>query len=344
MSAGRGWHSALLAAYRMRWKRRRLLWRGLQARHALRVIADRTEQRAADSILCLSTVRNECRRLPYFLTHYRRLGVGHFLFVDNGSTDDTQAFLAEQPDVSLWTTGASYKAARFGVDWLTWLQIRYGHGHWCLTADADELLVIPHMEHRGLGDLTAWLGAQGVPAFGAMMLDMYPKGPVADQTYTVGDDPARTLNWFDGWGYTWERQLKYGNISIRGGPRQRLFFADCPDFAPHLHKVPLVRWNRRYAYVSSTHIALPRRLNAVFDARSGMPTGIFLHTKFLDEIVDKSVTEKTRGEHFTHADRYDEYYDRLSENPTLWHTASERYQGWQHMESLGLMTRGDWSG
>ena len=30
-----------------------------------------------------------------------------------------------------------------------------------------------------------------------MMLDMYPRGPVDDQTYRAGDDPFETLAWFD---------------------------------------------------------------------------------------------------------------------------------------------------
>ena len=51
-----------------------------------------------------------------------------------------------------------------------------------------------------------------------------------------------------------------------GGP---VFFADRPERAPALNKVPLVRWDRRYAYVSSTHMLLPRGLNAVFDEWGG---------------------------------------------------------------------------
>ncbi len=47
--------------------------------------------------------------------------------VDNGSTDGSAELLAGEPDVSLWTTGTSYKASRFGVDWLTWLQVLHGH-------------------------------------------------------------------------------------------------------------------------------------------------------------------------------------------------------------------------
>ena len=114
-------------AYRLRWKRRRLLYRAIRKRRQLSPVHDRTGAIRPGDILVFSTVRNEALRLPHFLDHYRKLGARHFLIVDNDSDDDTRAFLAAQPDVSLWRTAHSYKLSRFGVDWLTWLQIRHGH-------------------------------------------------------------------------------------------------------------------------------------------------------------------------------------------------------------------------
>lgn len=331
-----------VAAYRMRWRRRHLLWRSWRARHQLNIRMDRTSDITGEPILCFATMRNEITRLPHYLEHYRRIGVSHFLIVDNDSDDGTADYLAQQPDVSIWSTKASYRDSRFGVDWLTCLQMRYGHGVWCLTADADEILTYPHVDTRTLRDLTNWLDQQGVSAFGALMLDMYPKGPLGIHGYQAGADPFETLNWFDAHGYTWEYLDRYRHVSIRGGPRKRVFFQQDPDHAPHLHKVPLVRWSRRFAYVSSTHIALPAYLNGVFDARLDLPTGVFLHSKFLDEVVAKSAEEKIRQQHFTHTDRYGDYYDQLTAGPDLWCPQSVQYQGWQQLEALGIMTRGNW--
>lgn len=327
-------------AYRLRLKRKRLLWRAFRKRHELRVLRDRSAEIRPGDILCFSTIRNEITRLPGFLRHHRALGVAHFFFVDNDSCDGSGEFLRDQPDVSLWHSSASYRAARFGVDWLMHLQRRYGHGHWCLTLDADELLLIPHHDRADLHDLTGWLEAQGVASFGAMMLDLYPRGRLGAPM--PGEDPLQALRWFDPWGYSWEHQPRYRNISIRGGVRKRLFFADAPDYAPHLHKLPLVRWQRGYAYVSSTHVALPHMLNAAFDARREQPTGVLLHTKFLPEIVEKSTQEKHRAEHFTHPARYGNYYDRLAAGPVLCDAQSQRFEDWQQLVALGLMTAGHW--
>lgn len=333
----------LTLAYKLRWKRRRLLWRALRMRQQLQSVADRTAAIAPGDILCFATIRNEAGRLPYFLQHYRGLGVKHFLIVDNASSDNSTQILADQTDVSVWRTDASYRASRFGVDWLTWLQMRYGHDHWCLTVDADELLVIPHDDACNLDDLTDWLDRRGAPAFAATMLDLYPKGHLSQATCPPGSPPQQVLQWFDAEGYTWEYQPKYHNISVRGGVRKRLYFTENPEYAPHLHKTPLVRWNRRFAYVSSSHIALPRRLNAGLDARLGLPTGVLLHSKFLAEIVPKSADEKHRGEHFTHTERYDDYYEQLASDPVLWTQSATRFRDWTQLEALGLMTRGSWT-
>jgi glycosyltransferase involved in cell wall biosynthesis len=332
----------LWQAYKLRWKRRRLLYRAIRKRHQLKSTVNRTGQINPDTILVVSTVRNEIIRLPYFLAHHRKLGVGHFLFADNGSDDGTIEFLCKQPDVSLWVTTDSYKKSRFGVDWVTWLQMKYAHKHWCLTLDADELFIYPDYLQRNLTDLTDWLDMQGTLAMGVLMLDMYPKGPISCADAVSGADPCVTLGWFDGNNYTWERQSKFGNISIRGGARKRKFFSNQPDLAPHMHKTPLIKWNRSYVYASSTHIALPPRLNNVFDIRNEMPTGVLLHSKFLNIALEKSNEEKQRREHFTHADNYNLYYDQIIADPDFWHNNSVQYKDWHQLHKFGLMTGGRW--
>lgn len=333
----------LWLAYRLRWKRRRLLFRVWRKQRQISVQRDRTSRIGHRDILLFSTIRNEIARLPHFLDHYRKLGVDHFLIVDNASDDGSAVYLSAQPDVSLWTTAHSYRLSRFGMDWLGWLQWRYGHGHWCLTVDADELLVYPGSGHRSLRALTGWLDSQGQPSFGAMLLDMYPKGPLAMQKYKPGDDPLTLLEWCDAGNYRNQRHPVYGNEWIQGGVRERVFFAADPRRAPTLNKTPLIRWHWRYVYVSSTHQVLPRHLHDVFDFVSdSRTTGALLHTKFLPIIIEKSAEELTRGQHFENSDLYQEYHRRLTESPDLWSAVSRRYEGPETLVDLGLMSWGKW--
>ncbi len=330
--------------YRLRLRRRRLLWRSFRSRRALTALADRTSALDPDSILLFSTLRNERNRLPWFLDYYRRLGVRHFLMVDNGSTDGTADYLVTQPDVSVWHTDASYRAARFGMDWIGWLQIRYGHGRWCLVVDADEFLVYPFCDTRPLAALTEWLDTGGQRSFPAMLLDMYPKGPLEMQPCRPGQNPFEVAGWFDPGNYTAVRNERFGNLWIQGGPRARVFFSDAPERAPALNKIPLVKWNRRYAYVASTHMLLPRGLNLVYDEWGGeRSSGCLLHAKFLNDFPARAAEESRRREHYQDGAEYRAYADRTASATDLSCRWSERYQNWRQLEILGLMSTGGWT-
>ena len=337
-SIEQGWN-----AYLLRWKRRRLLWRSWRSRHHLSAVSDRTNLIEPGDILAVTVLRNEIGRLPYFLSHHRRLGVAQFLVVDNDSNDGSTEFLSAQSDVSLWRTSRSYHASRFGLDWLTWLQMTYAHDHWCLMVDADEALIYAHHVQRSLTELTQWLDSQKRTAFGALMLDLYPKGPLNEPQYTPGQNPTEVLQWFDPGPYRAIRQQPLGNLWVQGGARERIFFEDDPKRSPTLNKLPLVRWNRRYAYVNSAHSILPPAMNATYDGPGGgQPSGILLHSKFLPEIVSKSATEKQRQQHFHTPQDFDGYYDHLGRAPDLWHDNSVRFVDWQQLEHLRLMCSAGW--
>ena len=332
--------SDLWMAYRLRWMRRKYLARAFRKRRQLTSVIDRTSAIQAGDVLAFSCMRNEITRLPYFLSHYRSLGVRQFLIIDNDSNDGTSEYLRDQPDVSLWKTAQSYRAARFGVDWLMWLQIKFAHGHWCLTVDADEILIYPEWDTKNIEALTQQLDTAGVRSFGALLLDMYPKGPLDSVSYTPGQDPFETLSWFDGDNFTRKLQPKLQNWWIQGGARARFFFSDASERAPTVNKIPLVKWNRRYAYVSSSHSMLPRNLNQVFDGSKGSrASGVLLHSKFLPEIIEKSREEKQRKEHFSNSSIYDSYYEKVIAGPDLWYDGSIQYTGWKQLYEMGLIAK-----
>ena len=331
-------------SYRLRLQRKRWRIRAFRKRRELRAIADRTKQIKPGDILLFSTQRNEKIRLPYFLQYYRDLGVNHFLIVDNDSTDGSVDYLAEQPDVSVWFTRHSYKRSRFGVDWLNWLMMRHAHGFWSLVVDPDEFLVYPFCDTRPLRALTDWLDASSIKSFSAMLLDMYPKGRIDEEPYRPGQNPLEIASWFESGNYTIQKKKKFGNLWIQGGPRSRVFFPQMPEKAPALNKVPLVKWDRNYAYVSSTHMLLPRGLNQVYDEWGGeKASGVLLHPKFLDTFTAKAAEELSRGQHYAASVEYKAYVQSLEENPELWCKWSEKYINWRELEILGLMSKANWA-
>lgn len=331
-------------AIKLRYRRRMGHYRAWEKGWEMRAVVDRTRAIAKDAVILLCTLRNERIRLPFFMSYYRDMGITHFLFVDNNSDDGSREYLADQPDVSIWTTKGSYKTSHFGVDWLSHLQRRFCDGHWCLTVDVDEFFVYPFCETRPIRALTDWLDASAVRSFSAMMLDMYPKGPITAQPYHEGRNPFEIAQWFDSGNYTIHRNHGFGNLWIQGGPRARVFFADKPVMAPALNKVPLVNWKRSYAYTSSTHMLLPRGLNLVYDEKGGeKASGCLLHAKFLDTFAVKAAEEMTRGQHYGASAEYKAYQEKLAKHPDLWCAFSEKYINWRQLEILGLMSKGNWA-
>ena len=241
-------------------------------------------------------------------------------------------------------TQASYKKARYGVDWLNWLQRKYAHGHWTLTLDPDEFFVYPFCDTRPLRALTDWLDASSIKSFSAMILDMYPKGALNDQPYSEGQNPMEIACWFDSGNYTMKRNKRFGNLWIQGGPRSRVFFSEKPALAPALNKIPLVKWDSRYVYVSSTHMLLPRGLNLVYDEWGGeKASGVLLHAKFIDTFTQKAKEELDRKQHYSASVEYRAYAEQLAQNPELWCKWSEKYINWRQLEILGLMSKGNWA-
>ena len=330
--------------YKLRLERKRFLIRAWRKARDLLLVADRTDLIRPKDVLCFVTLRNERIRLPYFLRYYRDRGVSHFIFVDNDSTDGTREYLAGQGDCSVWTTPASYKRSRFGMDWLNALLREYGHDHWCVVVDPDEFLVYPFCDTRPIPALTDWLESSSIKSFGAMLLDMYPKGPITTQPYSEGQDPFEIACWFDSGNYMIERNWDFGNLWVQGGPRARLFFPDNPERAPALNKIPLVKWDKSYAFASSTHMLLPRGLNLVFDEWGGeKASGVLMHAKFLDTFTTKAREELQRKQHYANSHEYKAYAAGLQQDPNLWCKWSERFINWRQLEILGLMSKGNWA-
>ncbi|MGJ8621879.1 MAG: glycosyltransferase family 2 protein [Yoonia sp.] len=334
----------ILTSYRLRLRRRRWRLRALLKGRELNAVADRTSAIAPDDVLLFCTFRNEDVRLPFFFDYYRKLGINHFIMVDNDSSDGGAEFAKAQPDVSLWHTKGAYGDSRYGIDWLTYLQGKYAPGHWALTVDVDEFFVYPFCDTRPVSALAEWLDASNVRSFGALMLDMYPKGRISETRYTKGQNPFEIARWFDPGNYVISTNKLLRNLWIQGGPRARTFFAGKPKQAPALNKVPFVKWRKSYTYTSSTHMILPRGLNLVYDQQGGEKTsGILLHAKFLNTFNDRVSEEAGRGEHYQAGREYKSYAERHGADPDLWCQWSEQYINWRQLEILGLMSKGNWA-
>lgn len=131
-------------------------------------------------IVAVTPIRNELHRLPDFLRHHRTLGIDHFIFLDNMSTDDSENYLREHDDVTIFRCEDDFVAAASATRWINLVLDRFLPHNWALFLDADEHFVFPDMEKRSIHDLTDFLATEGSDAVGGFMLDMHPAAPVRD--------------------------------------------------------------------------------------------------------------------------------------------------------------------
>lgn len=290
----------------------------------------------------LSVVRNEVRMLPQFLEYYRSIGVEHFLFVDNDSTDGTTRLLEDQADVSLWKTSQNYSDAHYGVDWINWIASSHCTGKWVLTVDADELFVYPDMENRTLPDLLDFLDSQGRSSFFAPLIDCYSEKPFAEIHHDSETDLISQFPYFDSTGYK-SRQGRYGECSMMGGVRKRIFYENTKLSPPTLNKTPLVKWHDKVRYINSTHCMLPWQLNDPHGPVP-MPTGALLHFKLTSDFAKKAEIEVQRAQHWDNAIEYRTYLDWIRSNRdiALVSSMSKKYTSSHSLEEAGLITRGCW--
>lgn len=322
----------------------------------------------ASEVRLFSVMQNEVLRLPAFLRHYRQLGVKRFFVIDNKSSDATVELLTSQPDVHVFQTKASFAAAGHGVNWMNKLLSRYGTGHWCVLADADELLVYADYENVALPQFCAQLQAEGAEAMQAILLDMYSDKPLGAIDYQPGQDLVAACPYFDA-DYQfvsrcvlpWQDR-PFPPVEPIGGPRTRLFFADqyqapawrrlliklifrllqplaargwlrsgyLPHPAPQLFKLPLIYWRPGTAMITN-HRTTPAPL-----ARA---TGALLHFKYLQDFLPRTTTAVEHGQHYGGSIEYQRYAAMLKANPemTFMYSGSCRFAGSAHLSAAGLI-------
>jgi hypothetical protein len=316
-------------------------------------------------IRLFSKCRNEQLRLPAFLRHYRNIGVQRFFFVDNASSDGSVEYLRQQPDVHVFGTDDSFRAARGGTVWLNTLLARFGVGRWCVTVDVDELLCYPGSETAGLEPLTRYLDRHGYEAMPCQLLDLYPDGPIRDCTYAPGDDLLKAAPFFDPGPYNRVPCDECPCFLVYGGVRERVFFPESwapgwrrylhvtlyhrvilslpvlrdsarllahrPLFPPCLTKVPLVRWDESSRYLNVNHFVSPKRLSP--------ESGVLLHFKLLQDFHDRASQEVVRGEYYDGAVEFRRYAEKLRADPqlTFRYEGSVRFESSSQLLGLGLM-------
>ncbi|MFK4505588.1 glycosyltransferase family 2 protein [Bradyrhizobium daqingense] len=318
---------------------------------------------SADEIVAVGKLRNEMLRLPDFLRHHRRLGVGRFLAIDDRSDDGTRAFLLDQPDVHVFEIREPFSESRGGARWTSALLNRFAPGRWALTLDADELFVYPGCETFDLRSLCRYLESTGADCMTAEMVDMYPRWLGGPDRYRAGESLVAFCPYFDSDTYVKRRRRGFPTNYLVGGARARLFYNEPmpPKIAfydalsqllepyglarllpavditrwqpPLLTKVPLARWLPGRRYIAAGHVMAP-------PGKAGDVTGALLHFKFLHDFTDKVAIAIREGNYYLGSVEYKRYAERLDQGRSfeLIYPKSLIYQSSDDLVRCGLMS------
>lgn len=260
----------------------------------------------------ITVVRNEALRLPYFLSYYEALGVGHVVVLDHGSDDDTAAIVDAHPLATRIPVSGDFS---YKTSWITSILSKYLQNRWVLVVDADEILVWPDKERLTLRGLIAYMEAKGYDALGGHLLDMFPKGDIGQARYRPGQDPLEVAPYFDP-----------GKTA-----RTKVF-----DVSPTLTKVPLFRYRPEMVLSNGQHVLSGARMA---DIRACL-----LHFKFLQDFKLKNystlmlkLVDRDYGRELT------AYRKRLQEAPEieLWTEEALTYSGPEDLIAVGLMERSE---
>lgn len=293
----------------------------------LRILSNEGLAASPAMTLC-ALARNEMYFLPAFLDHYRALGIGRFVILDDQSDDGTREFLASQADVLLLGSDRRYgdtftagtgplagKPRRMVHVWKTLIMQKFCEGRWAVCVDADEFIRLPG--GIDFAALVARIGPGGAPAVAGVMLDVYP-ARVEDLKTPAPFDAAT------GWYFDAERHVafapKLGEFRASyAGVRARLLQRHgiaLPEAASaswrrrlvrmlpggwrflrfnELPKVVLMKWQRGELFLSSHRTTQAIRPDVLLP---------ILHFKFTPDLYRRTRSALAEGQYFNGSAEY----------------------------------------
>ncbi len=179
-----------------------------------------------DELIVISWVRNGELYIKSFMEHYRKLGIKHFIFMDNVSTDRTLEMLCSYDCVTVLQTDLSFRI--YENPMRRYLAQRFSQGRWNLVADMDELFDYPYSNQLSLRDFLGYLNANHYTAVIAQMLDLFSAEPLAQLKSTVDDSleekyPYYDISNLDKTSYDWSTPANPQIQMHWGGIRKTLF-------------------------------------------------------------------------------------------------------------------------
>jgi hypothetical protein len=205
-----------------------------------------------------------------------------------------------------------------------------------MYVDADEHIVFDGIAGHSFRDLTLTMERQGIRRVRGFLLDMYADSPLMKSTYQPHTSLFDAYPYFDTNTYVEQRYKEI--ISVKGGPRPRVFGGANAKFRPEMTKYPLF-CSQPADYMVNPHHHWPYEENFA----SGRYL-VILHYKFLPGIIEKIRRAVIEQNYWDGSLEYRCYLSVIESNPdvSLMGEMSARYSGPSSLLSRGLIENIPW--
>lgn len=287
-------------------------------------------------IRLFAMARNESLRLPYFLKYYFGMGVDRIFLIDNNSTDQTREIALSHSNVHVFKINESFKKSWY---WIEYFLGKYGKGHWCMVVDIDELFTYPYAEVVPLRILLKYMEQNKYEAIRSLFLDIYSDKPIVETGYEPNKNPLECCPYFDADFFKVDVQLfdkkrwQYFTTEIySGGMRERVFNQSTGTmWNYHLSKISLFK--------NGPNVYLTGGMHAINGVRLADITGVVIHTKYMQDFIERVAIEAKREVHHGNAFEYKIYNKVCLSDPnvSLFYQDSVRYVNTRQLLKLRMM-------
>lgn len=291
------------------------------------ILADYTKP----PVICV--VKDELSRIKVFFKHYRKLGIKHFIMVDNNSSDGTREWMMLQEDADVFLVKDEFTTLK-KYGWINKILNYYGFNRWYLYADSDELFVYQEYENRPIEELVKYAEQNGLDRIGSIMIDMYSDGGLFQEVQDREDSYIDEYRYFDSNGYRLSKCLN--GITLYGGPRSRVFGKTDSGISPLLIKHPLFYFKEGYIF-ESAHYIFP------FCEKTSILSAL-LHYKFLQDDLERYKIIAEKGNYFSGSIEYKQYIKMWNENNNLnfMHSESVEFKTSKSLKKVEIIDKIIW--
>ena len=147
----------------------------LATRH---VFGPRSIKLAKDDVALICMFKNGSYYVAELIKHHRSIGVEHFLFIDNGSDDDTIQQLARFDNVTVVSN--TLPVAKYEIALRSQIAKRVIKGGWFLFVDTDEMFDLINGENRSIKEFANYCNQKGFEVVIGQCLDLFSSVPLRE--------------------------------------------------------------------------------------------------------------------------------------------------------------------